>query len=113
MKNKYVILTIQTAGPKTRPQFVFQFGNIVKPDLLDISCKSLNIMLDKEKLDLSKSLKSYKKFNRITHPKVHKWIIENNLNKTTNRNPVKLIFTFSQLNGNHMFRFYPNQANVL
>ncbi len=113
MKSKYVILTIQTAGPKTRPQFVFQFGNNFKPDLQDIPCKSLIILLDKEKFDLSKSLKSYIKFNRITHPKVHKWIIENNLNKATNRNPIKLIFSFSYLNGNHMFKFYPNQANIL
>lgn len=106
-----IILSIVPAGARKGKHFAFQLQQDDRRN--SIEATALAITIDNQTLEITNALTAYKKWGRISHPEIHRWIIKNRLHQTPPRNPAKLIFTFSKVRKKHLVKLYSYQANLI
>ncbi len=111
MNARFIILTVTPAGQPKSKHYTLQLQQEDK--LISLNCNSLTIDLGERSLKITDALIAYNNHGRITHPELHQWIIEKNLNNTPARNPAKLIFSILVKKNTHRLLLYPYQANLL
>lgn len=111
MARRYIILSVVSAGAKKERIFAFQ---LEQEDRMIINrAEKLTVYLNSEKIEIINAKRSYKSWGRITHPIIHNWIMQKQLNITEVRKPAKLIFRLSVKSNHYKMYLYPNQANLL
>ena len=111
MPSQFVILTVTPAGPKKRRQYTFQLQNEYL--ILTPLCTHLTIVLGNEPIQVIEGIPSYIHWGRVTHPSIHEWILQTQLNIIPPRKPAKLIFKMSIKNNQHKLVLYPYQGNLI
>ena len=111
MKTQFVILTVTPAGEKKRRQYTFHLQKEVKR--LTTLCTRLIIVLDNHPIEIIDALTAYIHWGRVTHPSIHEWILQTQLEITPPRKPAKLIFKMSIKSNQHKLVLYPYQGNLI
>ncbi len=105
---KTVILTIAPTGTNSDHYRLYLDDKTINREI-----KTLTIVLENEVIEIIDALATYINYGNLSHPTIHKWIIDNNLTNTPPRKPAKLIFSLTIEGSSHRYKFYPDQANLM
>jgi hypothetical protein len=106
-----VILTVE---PLNTPNNDYRLG-LMTEDLEQLreslkTITSVEVVFDKTKVVISKSLTVYRNYGKLVNPQISEWITSNKYNETEKRKPTKLIFVFKATELKHTYTLYTNQG---
>lgn len=106
-----VILTVE---PLNTPNSDYRLG-LMTEDLEQLreslkTISSVEVVFDKTKIIISKSLAVYRTHGKLVNPQISEWITSNKYNETERGKPTKLVFVFKATELKHIYKLYKNQG---